>query len=43
MGRLLQNGTDLVIDQVRYERVMPQPLTVASIEDLLSALGDNKE
>jgi hypothetical protein len=43
MGRLLQNGSDLVIDQIRYERVMPQPMTVAPIEDLLSALGDNKE
>lgn len=43
MGRLLQNGADLVIDQIRYERVMPQPMTVAPIEDLLSALGDNKE
>jgi len=43
MGRLLQNGADLVIDQVRYERVMPQPVRIAPIEDLLSALGNNKK
>jgi predicted methyltransferase len=36
MGRLLMRGNDLTIDQVRYDRVMPQPLTAAPIEDRLA-------
>lgn len=38
MGRLLQNGADLVIDQVRFDRVMPKPVSIAPIEDLLKGI-----